>query len=99
MAIQRKDLHDGKIEAQKASFMKLAVEWAKAGAITPEQKDEIFYLVDKASFDYWRPLIYVIPRAPVAARLEPVPIAQCAGLGPEFILRDLHATEFDLIEP
>jgi hypothetical protein len=99
-AVRRGDTHDEKIAAQRASLLALAVRWADAGEISAEQRADIAYRINNAPFDHWRPLIYVIPRQPIEdRRLERVPAAQCAGLGPEFIIRDLHGTEFDLIEP
>ncbi len=73
-------------------------EWEHQGVITTAQKDDILYLVDHASFDLWRPLVYVIPRAPVASRLEEVPMSKRAGVGVEYIIPDLQRTEFDIIE-
>lgn len=78
--------------------MKLAADWAANGEITDAQKDEIIFSTQNASFEQWRPLIYVIPRLPVAARLKPVPLASRAGLGKEFIIEDLKNTEFDIME-
>jgi|SRR5215467_1657838 len=99
-AVRRGDSHNAKILEQKASFLRLAVAWLDAREISQDESDEIVYLVTNAPFiTYWRPLIYVIPRGPVEGRLERVPAARCAGLGPEYIIRDLKGTEFDLIEP
>jgi len=98
-AVKRGDTHDEKIEAQKASLASLAVKWAEAGEISESDRVDILYKVNKGPFDYWRPLIYVIPRQPIEARLERVSADQCAGLGPEFIVRDLRGNEFDIIEP
>lgn len=97
-AVQRKDQHCYKINEQKLSLKTLAVEWENAGEITSEDKEEIIYRVDNASFDDWRPLIYVIPRAMVEPRLKVVPANKRASFGPEFIIADLHRYEFDIIE-
>lgn len=57
------------------------------------------YMVSEAKFfQYWRPLLYVVPKALVQARIKPVPMALCAGLGNEYIVEDLRRDEFDTIE-
>jgi hypothetical protein len=96
--VKRADRHSAKIAAQRASFEKLAVAWLTAGEITASQKDEIIYMTEHADMNYWRPLLYVIPRMPVEARLRTVPMDKRAGLGPEYIIEDLRRSEFDIIE-
>jgi len=98
-AVQRNDTHDDKIEAQRGSFMKLAVDWHAAGEITEEQRVDIHYMATTAPLTHWRPLVYVIPRHLVEARLQRVPVSKAAGLGPEFIIPDLRGNEFDILEP
>jgi hypothetical protein len=97
-AVQRSDRHCYKIAEQKLSLKKLAVDWEAAGEISTGDKDEIVYRVDNASFDAWRPLIYIIPRALVQPRIQAVPAAGRASLGPEYIIADLQRSEFDVIE-
>jgi hypothetical protein len=96
--VKGRDSHSAKIAAQKASLQNLAIAWATAGEITDEQKNEIMYMVSNASFDLWRPLVYVIPREPVESRLKVVPMEKRASFGPEYIIEDLRRSEFDLIE-
>jgi hypothetical protein len=96
--VQGRDSHSAKITAQKASFTRLAIEWAQRSELSSDAKDEIIYMVNTASFDLWRPLLYVIPRAPVESRLQLVPIDKRAGFGNEYIIPDLKRTEFDVIE-
>ena len=96
--IENKDRHSYKIIAQKASLTKLAIDWEQAGHITRSDKDEIVFMVNNASFDDWRPLLYLIPRSLVAKRLRTVPIQQRASYGMEFIIENLQPTEFDVIE-
>jgi hypothetical protein len=98
-AVRRKDTHDQKIQAQKATYLTLAVEYERAGKITAQSLEDITYRVTNASFDDWRPLLYLVPRTPLGGRVKPVPASQCAGLGPEFTVTDLQRTEFDVIEP
>lgn len=96
--IEGRDMHSAKIAAQKASFIKLAIEWESKGEISVSDRDDIVYMVNNAGFDHWRPLIYVIPRAPVESRLQIVPAHLRAGFGPEYIIPDLARSEFDLVE-
>lgn len=97
-AVQRKDQHCYKMTEQKLSLKSLAVSWEAAGEINSEEKEEIVYMVDNASFEDWRPLVYVIPRAMVDLRLKVVPANRRASFGPEYILPDLRRHEFDIIE-
>jgi len=92
------DMHSNKIAQQKGSFKSLAVDWELKGEISIADRDEIITMVDTVSFDYWRPLIYIIPHVKVRKRLEPVELTKRAGLGSEFIIKDLKRNEFDLIE-
>ncbi|MDX6385744.1 MAG: hypothetical protein QOK48_3317, partial [Blastocatellia bacterium] len=40
----------------------LAIDWGENGDITSDNKDEIIFMVTNATFDDWRPLLYLIPR-------------------------------------
>jgi hypothetical protein len=55
-------------------------------------------LADDPDLTYWRPLVYVIPRNLVEARLKPVHLKQRASFGLEFLVEDLKRNEFDIIE-
>ena len=55
-------------------------------------------MVDKAPFQEWRPLLYLIPRNLVADRLELVPIRERASGEKEYIIRDLRRSEFEIVE-
>jgi len=93
-----RDSHSAKITAQKASLQALAVQWQANGEITTSQMQEIVFMVTTASIEYWRPLLYVVPRVPVDTRLQLVPIEKRAGFGNEYIIADLIRDEFDLLE-
>lgn len=97
-AVQTHDNHNAKIISQKASFISLATTWESDGEISTTQKDDIIYMVTTATFDLWRPLLYVIPRAPVEPQLQLVPVHKRAGLGNEYIIPSLNRSEFDVIE-
>lgn len=96
--VDRGDGHSYKINEQKVSIKKRAIDWEIAGEITAEQKDEIIFMVDNSKFSNWRPLLYLIPRQPVEARLELVTMSRRAGFGKEYIIRDLKRSEFDILE-
>jgi|ERR1041385_6072575 hypothetical protein len=96
--VQKQDRHSAKIAAQKASLTALAITWEANGEVSKDQKDEIVFMVTNATFDDWRPLLYIIPRQLVQARMKVVPIHQRASFGDEFIIEDLKRYEFDLIE-
>lgn len=98
-AVNTTDKNNTKIKEQISGLAALAVKWEQAGEISAADKNDILYMVNEpAFFRHWRPLLYVIPRAPVDLRLNPVPAAQCASLGSEYIITDLRTTEFDVIE-
>jgi hypothetical protein len=96
--VQNKERHSYKINAQKASLTSLAIDWEGNGVISPDNKDEIVFMIMNATFDDWRPLLYIIPRALVESRLKMVPIHKRASFGDEFIVEDLRRDEFDVIE-
>lgn len=98
-AVERQDRHDEKINQQRNNLLALAVTWVENGEIKPEEKEEIFYIIENASFKDWRPLVYVIPRHLVEDRLRVVPIERRASDEVEYIIEDLGESEFDIIEP
>lgn len=93
------DRHSYRINQQKLSFTARAHEWERDCKITAAQRDEILCLVDKAGSDLWKPLLYVIPRAHIKdVRIESVPMPERASFGPEYIIKDLKRSEFELVE-
>lgn len=96
--VERRDGHSGKISAQRASLQALAIEWEARGEISSQDMQEIIFMVTTASFDLWRPLLYVIPAPTPASRLQLVPIEKRASFGKEYIISDLKRAEFDLLE-
>ena len=96
--VEGKDTHSAKITAQKASFTERAIQSAANGEICEDERDDILYMVERSPFEYWRPLLYVIPADPVLSRLKLVPIKNRAGFGNEYIIEDLKRTEFDIVE-
>lgn len=96
--VKRGDLHSPKISAQRASFIKIAMQKETAGQITNDQAKEIAWYAENAPIDMFSPLVYLIPRHNVDSRLELVPADKRAGIGNEYILQDLRRCEFEVIE-
>jgi hypothetical protein len=99
-AVSSEDRNDKRIQGYKKTFRRLASAWLDGGEITQEQHDEIKAACNQTRWRMRRPLLYVIPRAPVeaAGRLQLVPVNRRAGPGNEFIIPDLAPPEFDIIE-
>jgi len=75
----------------------------RAGVITEDKKVEIIdlirYIKEKRDFQYFRPIIYVIPYCLVQARVRRVNYKNTAlPLSPEYLITDLHKDEFDVID-
>ena len=96
--VENGDLHSAKIVSQRTTLEKLAIDWAASGKISDDEKQEIIYLVKNAQIADWRPLLFIIPRHLVSARLELVPIDRRASPEKEYIIRDLKRSEFEIIE-
>jgi hypothetical protein len=97
-AVRRTDEHCAKIADQRAVLLALAVEWHNGGKITDAARDDIAMIVSKATFNHWRPLLFVIPYAGVATRVQDVARARRASMEPEFIVPDLKSEEFGIVE-
>lgn len=92
--------HSPAIRGYKKTFTRLAREWLADKSLTKDKYDEILASVRAPSWKIWKPVLYVIPRAPieVAGRLFSVPRSARAAHGPELQICDLHREEFDIIE-
>lgn len=93
------DDHDPKINSQRSTLMSLAVTWEASGAISSTDRDDIIATVQAAKFRDWRPLIYLIPYAGVAPRVQIVDRQRRASHEFEYIVPDLKRSEFEIIEP
>lgn len=94
------DEHSPAIKHYKKTFKRLAKAWLAKEEITRDQHDEIVASVNAHTWRIWRPVLYVIPRAPLeaAGRLLSVRRSDRAGYGPELQVTDLRPEEFDIIE-
>jgi hypothetical protein len=95
--IERPDSHDRSIAYWKQSLKERAIKDALAGRLDAKAEQEIIFLIDRADIGKWRPLLYVISRAAVEARLEEVPMAERASPEMEYRIRDLRMPEFDVV--
>jgi hypothetical protein len=99
-AAHDEDQGNEKIKSYRKTFRSLARDWFARGDITQAQRDEIIASVRPGSWRIWRPVIYVIPRAPIEAtsrRLNLAPRAFRGAYGEEFIISDLRRSEFDVV--
>lgn len=93
------DKHSLKIKSTRLVLKKLALEWHQRAEITHKERQAIVWLADNAELKEWRPILYIVPRAPVANRIVDVPINKLANpLHPEYIIADLKESEFEAVE-
>jgi hypothetical protein len=92
--------HSPVIKNYKKTFTRLAKEWLAKGDIDKTQFDEIIANIRATSWKTWKPVLYVIPRAPIEAggRLISVRRPDRGAYGPELQIIDLLRDEFDIIE-
>jgi hypothetical protein len=93
----RPDFHCPTIVRVKLSLQQRALEWVKDGLSLKDAQD-ISYQLDHGAITDWRPLLYVIHRASVGARLVEVPPDKRANpISMEWTLPDLAPDEFDVL--
>ncbi|MGV7207675.1 hypothetical protein ACLB1G_07455 [Oxalobacteraceae bacterium A2-2] len=93
------DLHSAKISSGRARLRHGAYVRLQSGLISTAQHDEICDIVQLVEIADFRPLLLVIPGAPVATLLKPVAVRERANpLSEEYIIEDLPRALFDAIE-
>lgn len=97
-AVKRNERHHAKIVGVKATYTTLAASWVADGSLSSDDRDELVYLLEHAEISQWRPIMYVIPRSAVAAKMRTVHPSKRAGIGMEYIIDGLSGNEFDLLE-
>lgn len=97
--VSQQDLHSSRIQANRDGIRKGAnLKWSM-GEITQEQLEEIEQIVSAASVADFRPLLYVIPFALIAAQVKPVrPADRAHPFSREYIIEDLQRSSFDVLE-
>jgi hypothetical protein len=96
--LDRPDFHCPTIIRVRLSLKERALEWATDGSMTLKDAQDIAYQLDHAAITDWRPLLYVIHRASVEARLVEVPPDKRANpISMEWTLPDLAPDEFDVL--
>jgi hypothetical protein len=96
---QSEERHSSHIQRYRRKFRSLAKAWFVANEIDNLQRDEILSLL-RDGWNIWRPLLYVIPRAPIEAtgRLILVPPGGRAVIpNPEYRIEHLMPYEFDIL--
>lgn len=98
--VDAEDRHSNRIAGYRKTFARLARSWYSSGVVSDAQKDEIIAAARQPSWKIWRPLLYVIPVAPIAAggRLLEIKADLRAAHGPELQIIDLMPHEFDILE-
>lgn len=97
--ILKDDTHSFKIKDNRKGLKRGATFMQNQGVITKQQYGEIFNLVHKASIQQFTPYIYIIRGDLVEGRINKVDVRKTANpLGVEYIIPDLHQSEFDAID-
>jgi hypothetical protein len=98
-AYKHGDRHSSKVTENKIGILRGAAAKHGAGVITPNQRDEISYIVEEAQVSDFRPLLFVIPTVNVVASIvEPPPQDKAHPLSEEYIIPELPRAHFDVIE-
>lgn len=94
-AVNNRERHN----ERKLSLIARTEDWRAKGLISGRQADDVLFIINDNEISNWRPLLYIIPVAGIDhQRIERVPLADCAGYGDEYIIRDLAGSEFDRIQ-
>ncbi|HXB24912.1 MAG TPA: hypothetical protein VNV25_09295 [Gemmatimonadaceae bacterium] len=95
----RRDRGSALIDQKRTSLINSVVRWHTDGQIDDAGKVEALATIDLVDSYEWRPLLYLIPRMGLGARLVVVPPGMRASpLGCEYQIHDLGKEEFDAIE-
>jgi len=93
------DLHSPLIDQNKAGLRRGAENRKNQGLITLKDENEILSIIDNATIQVFRPVLYIIDRNKIKKRLENVTVGQRAGiLSEEFKIDKLRTDEFDIID-
>lgn len=91
--------HSDKIRKNKVGIRRGANYQEQAGVITKNQRLEIYAIVSRAQIIDFRPIIYVIPFAPVRDIIVEVPVNERSHpLSKECRIERLPRSHFDIID-
>jgi len=91
--------HSDRIRLNRAGLRRGAVFKERAGVITEDQRLEINAIVARAQNIDFRPLVYVIPFAPVRDMITEVPVGERSHpLSRECRIERLPRSHFDIID-
>ncbi len=97
--VRANDLHSAKITQNRTGLKKGILAKQAAGVVSAQDAADIAWIVDNAGVADFRPLLYVMPRSLVQARLKRVsPQAAASPFSEEYVIEDLAAGEFEALE-
>ena len=97
--VEADELHSSKIQLNKSGIITGANANFTNGNISAVQKSQILSVVEEASINYFRPLIYIIYYKEVEDITEQASIELKAGLfSKEFLITKLPRDKFDIID-
>lgn len=97
-AVESQDLHSDKIKNNKTGLKKGALISFENGVIDEQELVKINYIIDNASIQDFKPILYIIDRKSVEEKLEIVPVHEMANpLSCEYRIAELKESEFETI--
>lgn len=97
-AVESQDLHNDKIKNNKVGLKKGALISHQNGVIDEQELGRINYIIDHASIQDFRPILYIIDWKSVEGKLELVPVEEMANpLSCEYRIAELKECEFETI--
>jgi hypothetical protein len=93
------DYHSRNVEGNRIGLKKGAMKKHEKGDINKDKMEEIIELSQKANFELFAPLIYIIPYDKIHDRISTPHFSHKAHpMSIEYIIEDLQGKEFDIIE-
>jgi len=98
-AVESGDTHSSYIDRNRVGLRRGSGERKKQGVITKRAYNDILEIVEYASLQDFRPIMYIVPFAKVKDSIEAVPPNRKAGVfSQEFIIRDLKEKSFHITQ-
>lgn len=97
--VARLDRHSPNIEGNRTGLQKGMTARRREGMIDHEKSEEIGRIIEEASLEDYRPLLYVIPFEGVRNLVRPAPLSERAHpFSPEYVIDRLPRSRFDVLE-